>query len=73
MNFARFDLLTLGWAMFTFAFFWENYSLLVMFEPMGSVEQWIAFGVWGVAVLASAAVAFQSSLRTARQRLVGRF
>jgi len=69
-TFARFDLLTLGWAVFTFAFCWENYSLLVMFEPMGSVEQWIAFGAWGLVVVASAAVAFQSSLRAARQRLV---
>ena len=68
-TFARFDLLTLGWAAFTFALCWENYTLLVMFEPIGSVQQWVAFAIWGVVVLGAAAITFQSSLRAAQRRL----
>ena len=71
--FTRFDVLTLGWAAFTFAFCWENYHLLVMLTPAGILEPWIAFAVFGLFVLAAMAVAFQASLRAARRRLAAAF
>ncbi len=61
--FSRFDILTLLAAVFTFAFWWQNYRLLVMFEPTGAVEQWIAFAVFGLFVAAAGVIAFQSPLR----------
>lgn len=60
-------------AIFTFAFWWQNYRLLVMFEPTGAAEQRLAFAVWGLVVLGAAAIAFQPSLRAARQRLAAAF
>ena len=71
--FHRFDVLTVAWAGFTFAFCWQNYFLLVMFEPTGAVEQWIAFAVWGLFVLAVGAVAFQSALRAGYRRAAAAF
>lgn len=71
--FTRFDVLTVGWAVFTFAFFWQNYFLLVMFEPTGAVEQWAAFAVWGLFVAAAAVVAFKTPLRAAYQRAATAF
>jgi hypothetical protein len=67
--FVRFDLLTLLCAALTSVFCAQNYRFLVMFEPTGSLEQWVAFAVFGLFVLAAASVAFQSSLRAAYQRL----
>ncbi|HEV2351541.1 MAG TPA: serine/threonine-protein kinase [Terriglobia bacterium] len=64
----RFDMLTVFWAVFTLVFCLQNYRLLVMFEPTGSLEQWIDFVVLGLAIFAAAAIAFQSSLRTGYQR-----
>lgn len=71
--FIRFDLLTLLAAVFTFAFWWVNYRLLVMFEPTGAGDQWLAFAVWGVAVAAAAAIAFQAPLRSTYRRLAAAF
>jgi hypothetical protein len=65
----RFDVLTILWAAFTFAFFWANYTLLVMFERTGATEEWIAFVIFGLFVAAAAAVAFKSSLIQARRWL----
>ncbi len=72
-TFTRFDVLTLAWAAFTFAFCWENYHLLVMLAPAGVLEPGIAFAVFGLFVAAAAAVAFKSSLRAGYQRLVAAF
>lgn len=71
--FTRFDVLTLLAGVFTFAFCWQNYSLLVMLEHAGNAEQWTAFAVWGLFVLAAGAVAFKSSLRAGFRRLVAAF
>ncbi len=72
-SFNRFDLLTSVWAGFTFAFWWQNYFLLVMFEPTGAVEQWMAFAAWGLFVVTAGAVAFQSALRGAYRRASAAF
>jgi len=72
-TFASFDLLSVASAAFTFAFCWLNYFLLVVFEPTGPVGPWIALGVWGLFVLGTAAIVFQSSIRAARQRLAAAF
>jgi hypothetical protein len=71
--YARFDVLTAFWAVFTFAFCWENYSLLVMCEPAGNFEEWLAFAVFGLIVLAATAVAFKFSVRTGWRRLAAAF
>ncbi len=71
--FIRFDVLTLMAAVFTFAFWWQNYRLLLMFEPTGARDQWLAFAVWGLFVLAAAAIAFQSPLRVTYRRLAAAF
>jgi hypothetical protein len=71
--FVRFDLLTLMAAVFLFAFWWWNYRLLVMFEPTGARDQWLAFVVWGLLVLAAAAIAFQVPLRSTYRRLAAAF
>ncbi len=71
--FVRFDILTLLWTVFTFAFCWQNYRLLVMLEPTGSVQEWIAFAVWGLFVLGAAAVAFKTSLRAGYRRAAAAF
>ena len=70
---SRFDLLTTMAAVFTFAFWWQNYRLLVMFEPTGAGEQWLAFVVWGLFVVAAAAIAFKASLRATFQRAAAAF
>src|SRR5262249_8678603 len=67
--FTGFDLLTLAAAAFTIAFFGQNYALLVMFKPTGSMEAWIAFAVWGLFVAAAASVAFKSSILAAYRRV----
>ncbi len=72
-TFTRFDVLTVSWAVFTFAFCWQNYFLLVMFEPAGNLEQWIAFAVFGLFVVAAGAVAFKSPLRAAYRRAATAF
>jgi serine/threonine protein kinase len=66
--FTRFDVLTLLAAVFAFALWWQNYRLLVMFEPAGNAEQWLAFAAFGFFVLAAAAIAFRSELTRAIQR-----
>jgi len=71
--FVRFDLLTLLAAVFTFAFWWENYRLLVMFEPTGARDQWLAFAVWGLLVAAAASIAFQATLKSSYRRLAAAF
>lgn len=71
--FFRYDLLTLLWAIFTFAFWWQNYRLLVMLEGVGPENAWIPFLLWGLIVLAAAAVAFQPALRSAYRRLATTF
>lgn len=68
-TFTRFDVLTLFMAGSTFAFFWENYSLLVMFRPTGALEEWVCFALWALVVAAAAVVAFQSSIAAAYRRL----
>ncbi len=72
-TFTRFDFLTLLWAIFTLAFWWENYSMLVILEKTGSLEDWIAFAVWGLFVMAAAAVAFKLPLRAAFRRAATAF
>ena len=71
--FVRFDLLTLMAAVFTFAFWWWNYRLLVMFEPTGAGDQWLAFAVWGLLVAAAASIAFQATLKSSYRRLAAAF
>ena len=44
-------------------------TLLVMFRPIGSFEEWVAFAVWGLFVAAAAAIAFKSSLLAAYRRV----
>ena len=68
-TFHRFDLLTLMWTVFTFSFWWEEYRLLVMFEPTGALGPWTALLLWGALVVASGAIAFQSPLRVAYRRV----
>ncbi len=70
---SRFDVLTVVWSAFTFAFCWADYYLLVMFEPTGALEQWVAFAVFGAVVAAAAAVAFKSPLRQAYGRMAAAF
>jgi hypothetical protein len=72
-TFARFDVLTLLAAVFTFAFCWENYLLLIMLEPAGALEQWLGFVVFGLIVLGAAALAFRPSLRAGYRRLAASF
>ena len=67
--FARFDLLTLFAAGFAFAFCWHNYWLLLVLQPAGAEGQWLAFGLWAVALLAAAALAFWPALCAARRRI----
>lgn len=62
---SRFDVLTVIWVVFTFGFWWANYYLLLMFEPTGAAEQWMAFAVFGLFVAAAGVIAFQSPLRVA--------
>jgi hypothetical protein len=65
----RFDVLTIFCALFTFQFCWRNYSLLVMLQPAGNTEEWVAFALFGLFALAAAAIAFQSSLRAGYRRV----
>ncbi len=71
--FSRFDFLTLLAALFTFVFWWQNYRLLVMFEPAGNLEQWIAFVIWGLFALTAGAITFKSPLRAGFGRLATAF
>lgn len=71
--FYRFDWLTLLVASFTFPFFWQNYTLLVMFSPTGASEEWFAFAIWGLCVAASVAIAFKSAILTAYRRVATAF
>ena len=50
-------------------FFPQNYSMLVMLRPTGSVQEWLAFAVWASLVAAAAAIAFQSAIMTAYRRI----
>jgi len=68
-TFTRFDVLTLFVAAFTAAFCWQNYTLLMMFRPMGSFGEWVAFAAWGLFVAAAAAIAFKSPLLAAYRRI----
>jgi hypothetical protein len=71
--YGRFDLLTVCVAVGTFAFWWGNYPLLVMQEPIGASGPWTAFVLWGLVVAAAAAVAFQSALRERFRRVASAF
>ncbi|MBI4479421.1 MAG: serine/threonine protein kinase [Acidobacteria bacterium] len=71
--FTRFDLLTLMWTVFTFTFWWEEYRLLVMFEPTGAAGPWVALILWSLVVVGAAGIAFQASLRKAYRRLTPAF
>ncbi len=71
--FIRFDVLTSIVAIFTCVFFFQNYSLLVMFKPTGSLEQWLTFAVWGSFVLAATAIACKSSVIAAGRRVTAAF
>jgi hypothetical protein len=71
--FTKFDVLTLFFATFTFAFCWQTYSLLVMFRQSGALDEWIAFAVWGLFVACAAAIAFKSSLVAAYRRVAMAF
>ena len=68
-TFGRFDALTLFVAAFTTTFFWQNYSLLVMFRQTGSLEEWLTFAAWGLCIVAATAAVFQSSLAAAYRRI----
>ena len=68
-TFTKFDVLTLFVAAFTAAFCWQNYTLLLMFKPIGSFGEWVAFAAWGLFVAAAAAIAFKSSLLAAYRRV----
>jgi serine/threonine protein kinase len=73
LTFRRFDLLTLCTAVGTFAFWWANYTLLVMQQPIGAFGPWAAFVVWGLAIAAAAAAAFHATLRRRYRRLAEAF
>jgi len=64
-----FDLLTMCVAIGTFGFWWANYPLLVMQQPIGAVGARAAFAGWGVMVTAAAALAFEPELRRGYQRV----
>jgi serine/threonine protein kinase len=72
-TFARFDMLTLCAAVFAFAFCWHNYLLLLILQPAGAEGQWLAFALWPVALLATAALAFWPALCAARRRITAAF
>ena len=72
-TFARFDLLTLFAAVFAFAFCWHNYWLLLILQPAGAEGQWVSFGLWSVALLAAAALAFWPALCAVRRRITAAF
>jgi hypothetical protein len=73
VTFAAFDLLTLAAAIGTFAFWWANYPLFVMQQPIGAAGPWTAFVVWGLCVAGATALAFQSALRRGYHRLAAAF
>ncbi|MBI4474548.1 MAG: hypothetical protein HY646_17895, partial [Acidobacteria bacterium] len=71
--FVRFDALTLFAAAFTYSFFWETYTMLVTFRPLGAIEEWIAFAVWGLFIAAAAAIAFRPAILSAYRRAASAF
>ncbi len=71
--YARFDVLTVLWASFTFSLCALNSFLFVMFEPTGATEQWIAFVVYGLFVLAAGVITFKSPLRAGFRRVAAVF
>src|SRR4029079_8467698 len=71
--FRRFDLLTRSAAIGTFAFWWANYPLYVMQQPIGAAGPRTAFLVWGLLVAAAAALAVASSLRRGYRRVAAAF
>ncbi len=71
--FFKFDALTLLTAGLTLSFFGQNYALLVMLRPTGAFDERVAFAIWGLFVIAAAAVAFQSSLMSAYRRAAAAF
>ncbi len=72
-TFSRYDVLTVFVAAFTFAFCWENYLLLVVWQSLGPLAEWVAFGVWGLVVLTAVVIAFQSPLRSGYRRVATAF
>ena len=71
--FRLFDLLTLSAAIGTFGFWWANYPLLVMQQPIGAVAPRIAFVMWGLLIAAAAVLAFESTLRRGYRRVAAAF
>ena len=67
-TFTRFDVLTLFVAALTYSFCWQTYTMLIRFRPLGSLDEWIAFAVWGLFVVAAAAIAFKSAILAAYRR-----
>ena len=57
----------------TFAFWWANYPLFVMQQPIGAIGPKGSFVVCGVMVAIAAALAFQTSLRRGYRRLAAAF
>jgi hypothetical protein len=71
--YVNFDVLTTFWAVYTFAFCWQNYGLLVMIESAGNAEQRIAFVVFGLFVLAATTFGFKATLKVTYRRAVAAF
>jgi hypothetical protein len=73
VSFRRYDVLTVFFAIGTFAFWWANYPLFVMQRPIGAVGPSLAFVVWGLVVAAAIGLAFQATLRRGYRRLAAAF
>jgi hypothetical protein len=71
--FVRFDVLTLFVTAFTYSFFWQTYTMLVTFRPLGAIEEWIAFALWGLFIAAAAAIAFKPAMLAAYRRAATAF
>ena len=71
--FIRFDLLTLLCTIFTYSLWWQNYRLLLIREPIGTIGEWIVFAAWFAIVAAFAAAAFRSPLLAAYLRIAAPF
>ena len=71
--FRWFDLLTLFWAVFTAAFCWGNYFMLVMNEPLGQSQELVTFALWATFVIAAWFVAFKAPLLAAYKRIAVAF
>jgi hypothetical protein len=73
VSFRRFDLLTVLIAIGTFAFWWANYPLFVMLQPIGAAGPSMAFVAWGLVIAAALWLAFQATLRRGYRRLAAAF